>query len=155
MGFYSFPRLDHELEHRELAVLLGWLRRGGAVYPDAAPLNTRFARLGGVVQEALGPAEAQLAMAVVEGGSAADGSRSATATFHVPEAAVPLLVAKSIAARGAHFSFMRGPELGTVQVTFTSPHPQEVAEVLRDRILARLQDPEGANGGAEAVCPTS
>lgn len=102
VSFFGFPRLDHELDQRELALLLGWLRKGGAEVPDAAPLNRRFARLGGVVQEALEPAprEDDLPMTVVKDGS----SGSTTITLRVPEAAIPALLAHPITARGGHFS---------------------------------------------------
>lgn len=153
VSFFGFPHLDHELDHRELALLLGWIRTGATEVPDAALLNQRFARHGGVVKEALGPAPAKddLGMTVV----GESGSGSTTVTLRVPEAAVPALLAHPIAARGAHFSSARGPEPGTVQTTFVSPRPQEVAETIRERVRARLRDPDGGRNGAEGVCPTS
>jgi hypothetical protein len=153
VAFYGFPDLDHELDQRELSVLLAWLRKGGTAYPDVGP------HLGGVVRVELGPAApvmgVDVAIAVVEDTAGQGGSRSATATFRVPEADVPALLAHPVAVRGGHFSLVRGAEPGTVTTTFVSPRPQEVAEAIRERVRARLLGPEGGKQGAEGVCPTS
>lgn len=160
--FVGVPNLDHELDHRELSVLLGWLGKGGTACPDVAALQERFARQGGIIQEPLGPPatatptalfdddDDNLNMAVVR-----DASGSTTVTLRVPEAALPALLAHPIAARGALFTLARGAAPGLVQTTFESPRPQEVAEAIRERVRARLRDPEGAKGRAEGVCPTS
>lgn len=164
VAFFGFPRLDHELDQRELTVLSSWLRAGGAAYPDVAPLKERFARLGGVVWEALGSpvvvqqsppmgSDVELAMTLTE----EEGSEgSVTVVFHnIPAAAMPALLAHPIAVHGAHFALVQGSKAGNVQTTFVSPRPQEVVEALRARVKARLQDPDGGRGGAEGVCPVS